>query len=132
MPTKELRKVLLIDDDDSLRRVTEYSLHSAGFEVKSAADGKQGLISFHKDRPQVVITDIQMPGLSGLEVLKQIKAERPETIVIVITAYSSIEKAVAAMKDGAYDYMEKPFSRDELVLMVERAFSLLELQQESR
>ncbi len=62
---KSNRKVLLIDDDDSLRRVTEYSLHSSGFHVLSAVDGKQGLAAFHADHPQVVITDIEMPGVSG-------------------------------------------------------------------
>mgnify|MGYP000308387444 CR=1 FL=1 len=121
-----LRKVLLIDDDDSLRRVTEYSLHSAGFHVLSAVNGQQGLDAFRADSPQVVITDIQMPGLSGHDVLQQIKTERPETIVIVITAYSSVEKAVDAMKQGAYDYLAKPFSRDELVIVVEKAFNLRE------
>jgi two-component system NtrC family response regulator len=125
------RKVLLIDDDESLRRVTEYSLHSAGFQVLSASDGKQGLASFEADKPQVVITDIQMPGLSGYDVLQQIKTESPETIVIVITAFSSVEKAVEAMKQGAYDYLAKPFSRDELVMVVEKAFNLLGLQEEN-
>ena len=127
-----LRKVLLIDDDDSLRRVTEYSLHSAGFHVLSAANGEQGLDAFRADSPQVVITDIQMPGLSGYDVLQQIKTERPETIVIVITAYSTVEKAVDAMKQGAYDYLAKPFSRDELVMVVEKAFNLLGLQEENQ
>ena len=126
------RKVLLIDDDASLRRVTEYSLHSAGFNVLSAADGKQGLASFRADCPEVVITDIQMPGMSGYEVLRQIKAERPETQVIVITAHSSVEKAVEAMKQGALDYLSKPFSRDELIIVVEKAFDLLGLQQENQ
>jgi two-component system NtrC family response regulator len=129
---KARRKVLLIDDDASLRRVTEYSLQSAGFQVISAADGEQGLASFKMDHPEIVITDIQMPGLSGYEVLQQIKAERPETLVIVITAYSSVEKAVEAMKQGAYDYLAKPFSRDELVLLVDKAFNLLGLQEENR
>jgi len=129
---KPARKVLLIDDDASLRRVTEYSLHSAGYQVLSAVDGKQGLASFQADSPQVVITDIQMPGLSGYDVLQRIKKERPETIVIVVTAYSSVEKAVAAMKQGAYDYLAKPFSRDELLMVVEKAFNLLGLQEENR
>ena len=131
-PHTPSRKVLLIDDDASLRRVTEYSLHSAGFQVLSAGDGKQGLASFQADHPQVVITDIQMPGMSGYEVLQQIKAARPETVVIVITAYSSVEKAVEAMKQGAYDYLAKPFSRDELVMVVEKAFNLLGLQEENQ
>ena len=124
-------KVLLIDDDDSLRRVTEYSLHHAGFQVLSASDGKQGLSAFRKDQPPLVITDIQMPGISGYDVLREIKSERPDTIVIVITAYGSVEKAVEAMKQGAYDYITKPFSRDELVLMVQKAFKFLALQEEN-
>jgi DNA-binding NtrC family response regulator len=129
---KSPRKVLLIDDDASLRRVTEYSLQSAGFQVVSAADGKQGLAAFRVDHPEVVITDIQMPGISGYEVLQQIKAERPETLVIVVTAFTSVEKAVEAMKQGAHDYLAKPFSRDELVLVVDKAFNLLGLQNENR
>ena len=130
--TKVPHKVLLIDDDASLRRVTEYSLQSAGFQVISAADGKQGLAAFRQDHPEVVITDIQMPGMSGYEVLQQIMAERPETLVIVVTAYSSVAKAVDAMKQGAHDYLAKPFSRDELVLVVNKAFKLLGLQSENR
>jgi DNA-binding NtrC family response regulator len=130
--TRDSRKVLLIEDDASLRRVTEFSLHSAGFHVLSAADGTQGLASFHKDKPPVVITDIQMPDMSGHEVLQQIKAESPKTLVIVVTAYGSIELAVDAMKEGAYDYLAKPFSRDELVLVVERAFNFLGLREENQ
>jgi two-component system NtrC family response regulator len=132
MSSKNLRKVLLIDDDDSLRRVTEYSLHSAGFQVLSAANAEQGLKSFEIDSPSVVITDINMPGLSGYDVLERVKEVSPETIVIVITAYGSIEKAVEAMKKGAYDYIIKPFSKDELILTVEKAFNLLGLQTENR
>jgi DNA-binding NtrC family response regulator len=130
--TRDSRKVLLIEDDASLRRVTEFSLHSAGFHVLSAANGTQGLASFHKDKPPVVITDIQMPDMSGHEVLQKIKAESPKTLVIVVTAYGSIELAVDAMKEGAYDYLAKPFSRDELVLVVERAFNFLGLREENQ
>ena len=115
-----------------MRRVTEFSLHSAGFHVLSAADGTQGLASFHKDKPPVVITDIQMPDMSGHEGLQKIKAESPKTLVIVVTAYGSIELAVDAMKEGAYDYLAKPFSRDELVLVVERAFNFLGLREENQ
>jgi len=129
---KASQKVLLIDDDDSLRRVTEYALQSAGFQVTAVADGTAGLARFREERPAVVITDIQMPGISGYEVLQQVKEESPETLVIVVTAFTSVEKAVQAMKQGAYDYIAKPFSRDELVLVVEKAFVLLGLQEENR
>ncbi len=124
--------VLLIDDDASLRRVTEYSLQSAGFQVMTAVDGTAGLELFKKHVPEVVITDIQMPGLSGIDVLNTIKQINFQTLVIVITAYGSVEIAVNAMKAGAYDYIAKPFSRDEMVLVVERAFAMRGLQKENQ
>ena len=130
--TRDQPQVLLIDDDDSLRRVTEYALQHAGYRVLTAVEGQQGLDLFREHRPGVVITDIQMPGLSGQQVLAAIKAESPQTLVIVITAFGSVEKAVEAMKGGAYDYIAKPFSREEMILVVERAFALLGLQSENR
>lgn len=123
--------VLVIDDDESLRRVIEYTLHEAGYRVLTAVEGEAGLRAFTREEPAVVVTDIQMPGLSGYEVLKRIKAERPETLVIVITAYGTVEKAVEAMKLGAYDYLTKPFSRDELRMVVAKAFSFRGLQEEN-
>jgi len=132
-PTTASRQtVLLIDDDDSLRRVTEYTLHQAGYRVLTANDGEQGLRLFALEKPAVVITDIQMPGLSGYEVLARIKADSPETLVIVITAHGTLEKAVEAMKQGAYDYIAKPFSRDELAMVVDKALTFLGLKAENR
>ncbi|WP_432821333.1 sigma-54-dependent transcriptional regulator [Trichloromonas sp.] len=124
--------VLLIDDDISLRRVTEFTLHEAGYRVLTAADGEEGLRIFKLEQPGVVITDIQMPGLSGYDVLKQVKAEQPETLVVVITAYGTVEKAVEAMKLGAFDYLTKPFSRDELVLVTGKAFAYSGLKEENQ
>lgn len=126
------RRVLLIDDDVSLRRVTEYTLQQAGYQVVTAADGAQGLALFREQAPEVVITDIQMPGVDGQQVLQEIKTDSPSTLVIVITAFGSVEKAVAAMKAGAFDYITKPFSRDEISLVVSRAFRLLGLERENR
>ncbi len=124
--------LLLIDDDESLRRVTEFTLHEAGYRVLTAADGKEGLRIFGIEKPEVVITDIQMPGLSGYEVLKQVKLECPETLVIVITAYGTVERAVEAMKLGAFDYLTKPFSREELVMVAGKAFSYRGLKEENQ
>jgi DNA-binding NtrC family response regulator len=123
--------VLVIDDDESLRRVMEYTLHEAGLRVLTAADGIEGLRIFELEKPPVVVTDIQMPGISGYEVLKRIKEESPGALVVVITAYGTVEKAVEAMKLGAYDYLTKPFSRDELRLVVEKALSYRGLQEEN-
>ena len=124
--------ILLIDDDDSLRRVTEFTLQEAGYSVLCAASGEEGLQRFAAEEPSIVITDIQMPGLSGYDVLRQIKAQKPETIVIVITAFATVEKAVEAMKLGAFDYLTKPFSRDQLRLCVERALTVAGLKAENQ
>ncbi len=127
----ERKTVLVIDDDDSLRRVTEFTLHEAGYRVVTANDGEEGLRVFDLETPGVVITDIQMPGITGYEVLKTIKSRHPETLVIVITAFGTVEKAVEAMKLGAYDYLTKPFSRDELCLVMAKAFSFSGLKEEN-
>lgn len=124
--------VLVIDDDASLRRVTEYNLEQAGYRVLTAADGREGLRVFRAEHPSLVVTDLQMPGLSGLKVLEQVKALLPETLVIVITAYGTIEQAVEAMKKGAHDFLTKPVSRDALLLVVDKACKLLGLQEENR
>ncbi len=127
----EQKKVLVIDDDDSLRRVIEFTLDEAGFRVLTARDGSQGLQLFAEELPSVVLTDIQMPGISGYDVLQSIRSSHPEVRVIIVTAFGTVEQAVDAMKDGAFDYLTKPFSRDELTLVVKRAFSFLKLEEEN-
>jgi two-component system NtrC family response regulator len=126
------KTILVVDDDASLRRVTEYHLEQAGYHVLTAADGNAGLQRFRTETVDLVLTDLQMPGLTGLEVLEQIRALRPETLVIVITAYGTIEQAVEAMKKGAHDFLTKPVSRDALLLAVGKAAALLGLQEENR
>ncbi|HLA40161.1 MAG TPA: response regulator [Candidatus Glassbacteria bacterium] len=91
-------RILLIDDDASLRRVTEYNLSSAGFTVLGAASGKEGLALFRKHEPDLVITDVQLGDLDGLQILAAVKKESPITPVLVITAFGSIELAVRAMQ----------------------------------
>jgi two-component system NtrC family response regulator len=127
----EPKTVLIIEDDESLRRVLEFSLEEAGYRVLTAREGDSGLKTFRSEHPPLVITDIQMPGISGIEVLRIIKDEAPDTLVIVITAYGSVEKAVEAMKLGAYDYLTKPFGREELRLTVDKALSYRGLQEEN-
>jgi len=126
------KQILLIDDDVSLRRVTEFNLQEAGYQVLTAADGADGLQQFRRHRPSLVITDVQMPGISGYQVLEEILQLEPQTLVIIITAFSSVEKAVTAMKSGAYDYLTKPFSRDQLSLTVAKAFEFGNLRKENR
>src|SRR5689334_5013171 len=100
-----MHKILIIDDDTSLRRVLEYNLQEEGYEVFAAADGAAGLTLFDEEQPELVITDLKMPGMSGFQVLAGVKSRAPETPVIVITAFGAVETAVEAMKLGAYDYI---------------------------
>jgi DNA-binding NtrC family response regulator len=123
--------ILLIDDDDSLRRVMEFSLTEAGHKVAAAASGEEGLRLFEKNSFDAVITDITMPGLNGMEVLTRVHARDADLPVIMITAYGTIESAVQAMKEGAFDYITKPFNRDELRLTLERALRLRRLEKEN-
>ena len=117
--------ILLIDDDASLLRVTEYNLSSAGFHVTSAADGKAGLEAFQANLPDLVITDVQLGDMDGLELLKLFKEQEPDIPVIVITAFGSINMAVQAMHLGAFTFITKPFDRDALRLSCTKALELV-------
>ncbi|HUI67232.1 MAG TPA: sigma-54 dependent transcriptional regulator [Nitrospirota bacterium] len=123
--------ILLIDDDDSLRRVMEFSLTEAGYRVQTAASGEAGLVLFERGVFDAVITDITMPGISGMEVLAKIRERDGGLPVIVITAYGTIESAVEAMKQGAFDYITKPFNRDELRLTLVKALRMRRLEKEN-
>jgi two-component system NtrC family response regulator len=107
MPEKT---ILLVDDDASLRRVLAHHLTEVGYRVLAATDGASGFEMFTEEQVEMVITDIQMPEMSGLDLLRRIRVMNPDTVVLVITAYGSIETAVEAMKLGAHDYITKPFN----------------------
>src|SRR5512138_462186 len=100
--------ILVIDDDASLRRVLEYNLKEEGYEVFTTDTGEEGLLIARQHTPDLVITDMKMPGMNGLQVLKMLKENAPDTLVIIITAFGQIDAAVQAMKLGAYDYITKP------------------------
>ena len=125
-------KILIIDDDTSLRRIVEYNLQEAGYAVGTAASGEEGLRLFDEISPALVITDMKMPGMDGVQVLKAVKERSPETLVIMITAFGTVDIAVEAMKAGAYDYITKPFNRDELRLTVAKALQFSGLAVENR
>lgn len=124
--------ILIIDDDTSLRRVLEYNLQEAGYAVATAASGEEGVRLHGEVSPSLVITDMKMPGMDGMQVLKAIKERSAETLVIMITAFGTVDLAVEAMKAGAYDYITKPFNRDELRLTVAKALQLTGLTAENR
>lgn len=125
-------KILIIDDDNSLRRVLEYNLQEEGYEVHAASSGEEGLYWFGQTKPDLVITDMKMTGMDGLMVLKSIKERSPETLVMIITAFGTVDVAVEAMKNGAYDYITKPFNRDELKLTVKKALQFNGLNEENK
>jgi DNA-binding NtrC family response regulator len=126
------RRILVVDDDESLRRITQLQLEEAGHEVLTASSGDAALKVIEEEAPALVITDLKMPGLSGLEVLKKVRGSHPQTTVLIITAFGTVETAVEAMKAGAYDYITKPIDYDQLVLVVNRAMEHHHLLEEVR
>jgi DNA-binding NtrC family response regulator len=126
------RNILVVDDDESLRRITQMQLEEAGYDVLKASNGNEALTLIEEEAPALVITDLKMPGLSGLELLKQVRESYPHTTVLMITAFGTVQTAVEAMKAGAYDYITKPIDYEELVLVVNRAMEHHQLLEEVR
>lgn len=124
--------ILLIDDDESLLRVTEYNLMHAGFKVACASSGKEGLEKFAKLDPALIVTDVKLGDMSGLDVLGHIKKIGSDVPVIVITAFGSIEMAVKAMNMGAFNFITKPFDRDTLRRSCEKAIELRSLRAQTK
>jgi len=124
--------VLIVDDDSSFRRVLEYQLKQAGYDVLAAEDGKKALEAFSQKRCHAVLTDLDMPELSGNELLKAVKQQSPDTPVIVITAYGTIDSAVEAMRAGAFNYVTKPVNRDALLYILDQALKFSGLITENR
>ena len=113
--------VLVVDDDPDIREVLRDRLEALGCRVLAAPGGKEGLELLEKQSPQMVLLDIEMPGMNGLEVLTEIRRREIDTTVVMITAYGTIERAVQAMKEGAYDFIPKPFEPDHIALIVQKA-----------
>src|SRR4051794_4074821 len=101
------KNVLVVDDDESLRRITQMQLEDAGYTASTAASGEEALRMIEEDAPALVITDLKMPGMSGLELLRKVREQHPHTAVLVVTAFGTVQTAVAAIKAGAYDYITK-------------------------
>ncbi|HVH08056.1 MAG TPA: sigma-54 dependent transcriptional regulator [Myxococcota bacterium] len=114
-------RVLVVDDEQSMREFLEIFFRGEGYDVTTAADVDSAMIAVDADDFDVVISDIQMPERSGLDLLHAVKETAPQTVVIMITAFATTETAITAMKQGAYDYVTKPFKVDELRLVVEKA-----------
>jgi two-component system nitrogen regulation response regulator GlnG len=126
-----MKPVWVIDDDKSIRWVFEKALTRENIEFKSFASAQDALTALNSAVPQVVVSDIRMPGASGLDLLQRIKAEHPEVPVIVMTAYSDLESAVAAFQGGAFEYLPKPFDVNHAVELIRRAIDESVRQTES-
>jgi len=116
-------RVWLVDDDASIRWVLERALRNGGMTPRAFEAAEPALDALRRESPDVLITDIRMPGASGLELLRRIRDARPQLPVIVMTAYSDLGNAVSAYEGGAFEYLPKPFDIDEAVALVRRAAS---------
>ncbi len=116
-----MAKVLVVDDEANLRKVLAAMLRRSGYEVTIASDGEQGLAEFEKNGADIVVTDLVMPKLGGMELLKSINATHPDVPVIIITAHGTVDSAVEAIKLGAFDYITKPFDQSEIQVVIAKA-----------
>ena len=124
-------KILVVDDERSMRDFLSIMLKKSGYDVATAVDGEEADKILHKDIFDLVITDLKMPKVDGLQVLKTVKELSPDTVVIVITAFASTETTVEAMKEGAYDYITKPFQNDEMKIRIKKALEKRRLSAEN-
>jgi len=129
--TKEMEPLLLVEDKTELRTMLRKALERAGYTVDEAPDGTAAIQKVRARRYLLVITDLKMPGASGLDVLRETKQADATVPVLLLTAYGSVEEAVSAMKDGAYDFLQKPVDLEHLKLLVKRAAQQQELQREN-
>ena len=129
---QEKAAILVVEDEAKMRRLLELHLGDEGFAVHSAADAETGLQLLAREKPDLVVTDLRLPGMSGLEFLQAVKRVNAALPVVVMTAYGTVESAVEAMKIGASDYVTKPFSLDELVLVIRKELDSQRLRDENR
>ncbi|HDR68466.1 MAG TPA: response regulator [Bacteroidaceae bacterium] len=128
---EEKLKVLIIDDEESMRDSCSLILKKDGYLINTAENGNEGLKKLEEWRPEFVLIDLKMPGIGGLEVLEKVKEIDPEIIPIVITGYATVESAVDAMKKGAYDFLPKPFTPEELRIIIKRGLERRNLIKEA-
>jgi two-component system sensor histidine kinase/response regulator len=128
----ETSRVLVIDDEEAIRDSCSQALAKGGIIVKTAESGDKGLKVFEEFHPDIVLVDLKMPGKSGLEVLEEIEGIDPDVVKIVITGYATVSSAVDAMKKGAYDFIPKPFTPEEIRIVVARGLERRRLTLESK
>src|SRR3954468_19746824 len=127
-----MRRVLVVDDEENLRLVLRTLLKRQGYEVETAESGEQALAMVDTFGPDVILTDVRMPKMGGLDLLATLKAKGNEATVIVMSAYGNVDLALEAIKAGAYDYVQKPFKHEEVVLTLRKAEEREALRRENR
>lgn len=125
-------RILVVDDEEDMLENCSRILDRLGYEPLLESDGGKGVVRFEQEHPVVTLTDLRMPGMDGLEVLRTIRQIDPDALVILFTAFATVETAVEAVKEGAFDYIPKPFSADQLRLVIERALTQRRLLEENR
>jgi two-component system phosphate regulon sensor histidine kinase PhoR len=128
----DIFQVLIVDDEQNIRDGSERILSRIGFEVLQASTGAEALDILAKQTIEIVLLDLKMPGMDGMEVLARIQDFDKPILVIVITGFATVETAIAAMKQGAYDFIAKPFEPEQLRIVVNRAAEKLRLTRDAR
>jgi DNA-binding NtrC family response regulator len=125
-------KLLLVDDEEGIRKVLGISLTDSGYTVFTAENGEEALKIFRKETPPIVLTDIKMPGMDGIELLRKIKHENPDTEVIMITGHGDMDLAIKSLKFRAIDFVTKPVNDDVLEIALNRAHEKIRMRQQLR
>lgn len=123
-------RILVVDDEHLIRWSLEQNLKKQGYEVITAGTGEDALRAVRDDQPDLVLLDVQLPGINGIQVLERIKEADEDTVVIMVTAQGALETAVTAMRLGAYDYINKPFNLDEMAIVIRKALETSDLRRE--
>ncbi len=126
------KRLLIVDDDNSMRSILQEALEGGSYDVKTARDGEAAIKFINSNEVDLVITDLMMPGINGLDLMMTVRKTHPDLGFIFITAYGTVETAVKAMHEGAFDFITKPFSISQIETRVERYFNMEHLRQENR
>ena len=129
---KEKKKILVLDDEEMIRDLLKETFQKKKYEVEIAVDGNEALKKIQANHFDLLVTDLRLPDISGMDILSRVKKKHPEMGIIMITAYGSIKNAVKAMKQGAFDYIAKPFNLDEMEMVVEKFFKYKNLIDENK
>ncbi|MGB6122436.1 MAG: response regulator, partial [Bacteroidota bacterium] len=124
--------VLIVDDEEIIRESLSFVLSKEGYKVREAANGKAALDIVKSESVALVLTDLEMPEMKGIELLENVSKFSPETLVVIVTAYGSIDTAIAALRQGAVDYILKPVEFDELLIKVKRLLENRQLKVENK